>query len=78
MAMSPTLLSIEEYLRTSYHPDADFVDGEIQKRHLGERTHSFIQSFLVSLISANGGTWALEALVEQRMRIGSNRFASAM
>ena len=29
MATAPPLLSIEEYLRTSYHPDADFVDGEI-------------------------------------------------
>lgn len=36
MATTPTLLSIEEYLRSSYHPDADFVDGEIEERNLGE------------------------------------------
>jgi hypothetical protein len=30
MASTPTLIPIEEYLRTSYHPDADYVDGEMR------------------------------------------------
>jgi hypothetical protein len=40
MATASTLISIEEYLRTSYHPDCDYVDGEIQERNLGEREHA--------------------------------------
>jgi hypothetical protein len=31
----PALLSLEEYLRTSYHPDCDFVDGHLEERNLG-------------------------------------------
>ncbi len=35
MAATPALLTIEEYLRTSYKPDVDFVNGEIAERNLG-------------------------------------------
>jgi Uma2 family endonuclease len=73
MATTPQLLSIEHYLRTSYHPDADFVDGEIETRHMGERTHNFIQGFLFSLLNANTAPWGVEAIVEQRIRIDSSR-----
>jgi Uma2 family endonuclease len=73
MATTPQLLSIERYLRTSYSPDADFVDGEIETRHMGERTHNFIQGFLFSLINANIATWHVEAVIEQRIRIDSSR-----
>ncbi len=73
MATTPQLLSIEQYLHSSYHPDADFVDGEIEIRHMGERTHNFIQGFLFSLINANTALWHVEAVIEQRIRIDSNR-----
>jgi hypothetical protein len=29
-----TLISVEEYLRSSYEPDCDFVDGEIEERNV--------------------------------------------
>jgi Uma2 family endonuclease len=31
---------VDEYLRTSFRPDCDYVDGEIQDRLWGERTHA--------------------------------------
>ena len=34
-----TLVSVEEYLHTSYRPDCDYVDGEIQDRLWGEFSH---------------------------------------
>jgi hypothetical protein len=37
---SATLVSVQEYLATSFRPDRDYVDGEIQERNLGERPHS--------------------------------------
>ncbi len=30
------LIPVSEYLRTSYSPDCDYVDGEVQERNLGE------------------------------------------
>jgi hypothetical protein len=40
---SATLVSVQEYMATSYRPDRDFVDGELQKRNLGELEHSLLQ-----------------------------------
>jgi Uma2 family endonuclease len=34
------LMSIEEYLHTSYRPDCDYVDGEVHERLWGEFDHS--------------------------------------
>ena len=38
-----TFVSVEEYLKTSYEPECDYVDGEVQERNVGERDHSILQ-----------------------------------
>jgi hypothetical protein len=43
-----TVMSLEEYMRTSFHPDCDFVDGEALERSVGERRHSYAQGQIVS------------------------------
>ena len=48
MATAPTLLSIDQYLRTTYHPDADYIDGEIEERNLGEFEHARLQYLLAA------------------------------
>ena len=39
-----TLISVEEYLATSYRPDCDYVDGHVVERNLGEFDHSSLQT----------------------------------
>jgi Uma2 family endonuclease len=73
MAAAPTLISIDEYLSTSYHPDCDYIDGEIQERNLGEREHARLQSLLTIWFGNNEKTWNVETLVEQRIRVASGR-----
>jgi len=73
MATSPTLLSIEEYLRTSYHPDADYVDGEIEERILGEYEHGKIQGWIFQIFNMNGKNWQTDPVVEQRIRVSPKR-----
>ena len=73
MATSPALLPIEEYLHTSYHPDADYVNGEIEQRHMGEHTHNLIQGFIYYTFTSNQESWRAEAIIEQRIRIDSSR-----
>ena len=34
------LVPVEEYLRTTYRPDCDYVDGEVLERNVGEKDHS--------------------------------------
>ncbi len=33
---SMTLISLEEYLHTTYRPDCDFLEGVVEERNLGE------------------------------------------
>ena len=73
MATAPPLLSIEEYLRTSYHPDADYVDGEIEERNLGEYEHATFQSAINGWFWPRRNEWAIRPVTEQRMRINSSR-----
>ncbi|MGO9336494.1 MAG: Uma2 family endonuclease [Terracidiphilus sp.] len=40
MAATSTFVSVEEYLRSSFDPDAEYIDGQIQERAVGENDHS--------------------------------------
>jgi Uma2 family endonuclease len=73
MATATTLISIDEYLRTSYHPDRDYVDGEIQERNLGERDHARLQALLTIWFGNNEQAWNVYSLVEQRIRVTARR-----
>src|ERR1039458_5532836 len=42
-----TLISVEEYLNTSYDPDVEFVDGVLVERNVGDWLHSLVQSNII-------------------------------
>lgn len=73
MATTPTLLSIDQYLRTSYRPDADYVDGEIEERNLGEFEHATFQSAISGWFWPRRAEWAIHPVVEQRIRVAGTR-----
>ena len=73
MATAPALLSIEEYLRTSYKPDVDFVDGHIEERHLGEFEHARLQYLIANVFGGKEREWNVLGVTEQRMRVGADR-----
>ncbi|HEV2619609.1 MAG TPA: Uma2 family endonuclease [Acidobacteriaceae bacterium] len=56
-------------MSTSYHPDCDYVDGEIQQRNLGEREHARLQTLLAIWFGTNEKAWNVETIVEQRIRV---------
>jgi len=44
MQARKTLISVEEYLNTSFpNSDCEYVDGVIVERNLGEKDHSSLQ-----------------------------------
>jgi Uma2 family endonuclease len=73
MATTPTLLSIDEYLRTSFHPDADYVDGEIEERNLGEYEHARLQWLIGAFFAPKEKLWGIRGVVEQRIRVSPRR-----
>jgi len=66
-------IPLEVYLRTSYHPDRDYVDGEVQERNLGEFDHSQLQMAIAAWFHARRKEWNVHVLPEQRVRISAAR-----
>jgi Uma2 family endonuclease len=71
---STTLIPVSEYLSTTYRPDCDYIEGELQERNLGERPHSFLQLILAAIFHANRHDWKIVAGTEIRVQVGANRF----
>jgi Uma2 family endonuclease len=71
--MATLQTSLAEYLRTSYRPDCDYVDGEVRERNLGEFDHAAVQAFLTSWFYQHRHDWALQVLPEMRIRVSAAR-----
>jgi Uma2 family endonuclease len=69
-----TQISVDEYLRTSYRPDRDYVDGEVLERNLGERDHSRPQMRLIMFFGAREKEWRVVVMPEQRVQVKPHRF----
>lgn len=70
----PARISVGEYLATSYRPDCDYIDGEVQERNLGEKEHSILQRALVFLFLLNRDAWKVEVFPELRVQVSPTRF----
>src|SRR5579864_6625025 len=75
--MATTQVSLEEYLRTDYEPDCDYVDGELEERNVGEKEHSAVQAFFIKWLAAHEEQLKLEAYPEIRMRVSPTRMRVA-
>jgi Uma2 family endonuclease len=69
-----TLIPVSEYLHTSYSPDCDYVDGEVQERNLGEQDHSDLQSRLITLLTADANKAYVRVNPEIRVQVAPTRF----
>ena len=49
MSYSTTLVLVEDYLRSSsdYEPDAEYVDGQIEERPIGQYDHAAWQEAIM-------------------------------
>lgn len=68
------LIPISEYLTTSYSPDCDYIDGELEARNVGETFHSGLQLFFAAYFSNHRREWGLRAFPEQRVQVSATRF----
>jgi Uma2 family endonuclease len=67
--MSTTqLVSVEEYLRSAYEPDAEYVEGRIVHRSVPQKPHSKMQSYLDRTLYEVAHPLGYEVWVEQRLR----------
>ncbi len=71
---SRTLVSVDEYLHTSYDPDCDYVDGAIVERNVGELDHSDLQAEIVVYFRSRLRSRSVHAFPELRVQVAPNRF----
>jgi len=71
---STALISVDEYLRTAYSPDRDYVDGEVLERNVGEKDHSRAQRQLIRYFCAKEQDWNAFCFPEQRVQVAPRRF----
>lgn len=69
-----TLISVAEYLNTSYSPDREYLDGLVVERNLGEKTHSSIQSNLILYLGNRRKEFGIREYPEQRVQVSPTRF----
>ena len=68
------LITAAEYLRSSYEPDAEFVDGHIEERPVGERDHGDLQRRLLILLSQTVCERYFTPVPELRVQVTTTRF----
>ena len=61
---------VEEYLRTSYDPDMEFLDGQLVERHVGEYFHSRLQSLIAMALGLRERERRFRVFTEQRVQVG--------
>ena len=66
-----TRIPIEQYLATSYEPDAEYVNGEVEERNAGEYDHSVVQWAILDWFRRHDKEWRTRTLQEQRTRLNS-------
>jgi Uma2 family endonuclease len=65
---------VEKYLHTTYHPDRDYVDGEVLERNWGELKHSEMQGEFAYYFRVRRREWKAYAFLEQRVQVAETRF----
>jgi len=71
---STTLVAVGDYLKTTYRPDCDYVDGRLEERNVGEHDHAALQAALILWFGQRQQEWNIEVLPEQRIKISATRF----
>jgi Uma2 family endonuclease len=65
---------VEVYLRSSYEPDAEYVDGEIEERPMGEFDHAAWQAAIQRWFFLHEKEWNTNVLPEYRVQVSATRF----
>jgi Uma2 family endonuclease len=69
-----THVPVEVYLRSSYEPDADYVDGMIEERPMGEFDHASWQQAIQKWFWLHEKEWDIRVRPELRVRVAATRY----
>ncbi len=77
---TPTLVSLEEYLRTDYRPDVEYIDGELRPKHTNLEdnpvvmwAHVRLQSLLCSWFDQHEDEWGIIGGPDARTQVSESK-----
>ena len=70
-----TLISLEEYLSTSYSPDKEYCDGVLVERNVGDNAQARLQALLAAYLIERRKQWRIAVYTELRIK-GSGELVS--
>jgi Uma2 family endonuclease len=70
---SVTQIPAAEYLKTSYRPDREYIDGEVRERNVGKWEHARVQALLAGWFGGHELEWGILGGVAQRVRVSPTR-----
>jgi Uma2 family endonuclease len=68
------MVSLGEYLSTSYRPDCEYVDGVLVDRNVGEWDHSRLQATMGAYLVERRKQWGIHVLLAQRVQVKPTRY----
>jgi Uma2 family endonuclease len=71
---SATQIPVEVYLRSDYEPDAEYVDGEIELRAMGEFDHASWQLAICRWFLSHAQEWGIRVRPELRVQVSATRY----
>lgn len=76
MAAAPVFVPVEEYLRSSYSPDAEYIDGQVVEREstMGENDHSAWQGAICAWFHAQALKAGIRVRPEFRVQVDAYCF----
>jgi len=74
MAAAPQPTPLEIYLNSSFEPDAEYADGVIEDRPMGEYDHSTWQHAIELWFSRHAADWGIRVRPELRVQVAPDRF----
>lgn len=63
------LLSLEEYLNTSYSPDREYRDGVLMECNVGDEVHAGLQALLTIYLGGRRKQWNIKIYTELRVKV---------
>jgi len=67
-------ISVEEYLHSTYEPDLEYVDGQLEERNVGEIEHSDVIAAIMEWFLHHAKEWQIRVRPDVRTQVGSTRF----
>lgn len=69
-----THVPVGVYLNSSYEPDAEYVEGVIEERPMGEWNHANWQAAILEFFRSRRHDWNIRAAAELRVQVSAGNF----